>query len=302
MKRVLAVLACAALAGTACSEAPSGTGRGRKAGPTNVGVSARDYSFEIPSRVEGGVVTLEFDNSGQKNHQALIARVGSGGEEEVIGVLEGIFHGDGEPIPSFLDFAGGVAHVSAGRTASTTLELEKGTYALFCTLTDNDSLEDPTSGPDDAPMHMRLGMYQPFEVTEENEAEMPARDGVLVAADHTFELPELKAGETSLVFRNEGPKELHVAAFSEFPEGVTEPEAKAAFDAFFGAPSQSGPAGNEPVPEEVTVVGPLGPGGAQTFELDLKEGRTYAIRCFMTDRAGGSPHDAGAKMIAFFST
>ena len=44
----------------------------------------------------------------------------------------------------------------------------------------------------------------------------------------------------------------------------------------------------------------FGPGSVGTFTTDLKEGNTYAVLCFISDREGGPPHAIAHEMAKVF--
>jgi len=304
VKRVMVVLSCLALVGSGCAKKGTGaTGadspKPAGATPPRLAVTGTEYDFGIPAEIEGGVVNLDFQNTGKKKHEAIIVKVGSTAKDQVVKDITALVKGEGAPTPDYLDIYGGAAEVAAGSSKSVDVKLAKGSYALVCTLSDNDSLDDPSKGPENAPLHLAQGMYKPFTVTSENAATMPAEEGTVVAKDYSFELPALAAGTHTLVFRNEG-KQPHFASISEFPEGVTEQQARAAFQA--ALTSEQGPPPGTPEPVDIGFAGPLSADGEQTFDLDLKGGRTYVVVCFMSDRAGGPPHAIGQNMITFFTT
>jgi hypothetical protein len=293
-------LSCLALVGSGCARKQTGaTGSGSGATPTKLAVAGTEYDFDIPAEIEGGVVNLDFTNDGKKKHEAIIVKVGSTAKDQVINDITALVKGEGAPTPDYLDIYGGAAEVPAGSSTSVNVRLAKGSYALICTLSDNDSLDDPSKGPENAPLHLAQGMFKPFKVTSENTAKMPAEEGTVVAKDYSFEFPKLGAGRHTLVFRNEG-KQPHFASISEFPEGVTGEGAKAAFRALLA--SEQGPPPGTPEPVDIGFAGPLSGGGEQTFDVELKGGRTYVVVCFMSDRAGGPPHAISRNMVSFFTT
>lgn len=304
MKRIAVVLSCLALVGSACTKKQTGASGTSSpspapAAPAALAVTGTEYGFGIPAQVEGGVVSLDFTNTGKKKHEAIVVKVGATPKDQVVKDIAALVQGEGAPTPDYLDIYGGATEVAAGATQSVDIKLPKGSYVLVCTLTDNDSLVDPESGPENAPLHMAEGMYTPFEVTSESTAAMPAEEGTVVAKDYSFEFPKLTAGKHTLLFRNDGVQP-HFASISEFPEGVTEDQARKAFGALMA--SEQGPPPGTPVPVDVAFAGPLSGGGEQTFGMDLKSGRTYVVVCFMSDRAGGPPHAIGQNMISFFTT
>jgi hypothetical protein len=92
---------------------------------------------------------------------------------------------------------------------------------------------------------------------------------------------------------------MHVGAFLAFPEGVDGAGARQALDTVLAAPGGPRPEG-VPEPRDAAYAGPFPPRAGGTFEIDLESGRTYAVVCFLPDRAGGPPH-AAKGMLSVFS-
>lgn len=82
MKRLVVMLACLVLVVGACTsdgeeEAAEAAPAGTPGVEADFTVTAEEYSFDMPAEVEGGVVTMEFANTGKLVHEALIVEVGS---------------------------------------------------------------------------------------------------------------------------------------------------------------------------------------------------------------------------------
>lgn len=236
MRRWMAVLACLMLVAGACggddgtatpattattaAEEPAG-------GAADFTVVGKEYSFDVPAEVEGGVVTMEFTNEGKLKHEAQILGIGDQTPEQALKDFTPVIQGEGAPIPAYLGAYGGVLETDAGASGTS----------------------------------------------------------------------------TTLVFRNEGPKEIHFAEFLEFPEGVDAAGALKAFEAPLTLEEGSPPPEGTPLPsgefEGASFV--FNPGQGGTFEVELKAKRSYVVACFISDRAGGPPHAIGQKMITSFT-
>jgi hypothetical protein len=202
----------------------------------SVTVTARDYGFDVPPEIEGGVIRMTLQNSGKLKHEAVIIAAGNTPLDRLKQDLTPIVKGEGKPIPEYLRFQGGVSLVPGGTSEMAFLTLPAGDYIMVCTLTDADNLADPAGRPSAARQrsHYELGMAAPFTVKKTNAAPMPPTDGTVTGRDWTFELPPLVPGFKVLTFRNDGQQD-HSLAVAEFPDGMDEAAAKAAFETLLAA-------------------------------------------------------------------
>jgi hypothetical protein len=265
-------------------------------------VTATEYAFDAPRVVTGGVVNLTFRNAGKLRHEALIVKVGDTPQDKVIEDLDRFVNNKGQPIPTDLDFNGGVGTLNKGIETRTSLTLPAGKYAIVCTLTDLDSVAGaPIPQGAIAPKLYTKGMYAPLTVQGDDGARLPPGDGAIVATDYAFKLPAFTAGMHTYVFRNDGPAQPHFAAIGEFPAGVDAATGRKALEALFGATSDAPPPPGTPEPADVAFAEPLGPKGAGTFQVTLQAGRTYSVTCFLSDRQGGQPHAVSKGMFTVFT-
>lgn len=273
-----------------------------------VTVTARDYGFEAPAVVGGGVTRLTLENTGQRKHEAVILSTGDKPPDQAARDLIPSLLGEGKPIPAYLRFYGGVSLVAGGTTAESTLPLPAGRYALVCTLTDLDSLDSDKAAkdgeepsPEAAQFHFERGMVAAFEVQGTSSAAMPATDGTVVAKDWSFEVPALAPGARVLTFRNDGQQD-HSLAIAEWADGIGLDAARAAFETLLAATPEKPPPDSTPTPEDLAFAGPLSAGGQGTFRVELKPNRTYVFACYMSDRGGGELHAFGKRMVAYATT
>jgi len=200
MRRRHVLMAVAALVVTGC------TGEGDEAGqpgtPTlrPVEVTATEYSFDVPTQVTGGVVSMRLSNTGGLPHEFAFGRIDEGKTEaDVKAVIE-----SGREPPRWMEDAAGVPGLSPGRSITVTRTLEPGTYVFMC------FFPDPEGTP-----HAVLGMYEVFAISGDTAAALPQPDAVIAATEDALEIPALSAGEQVIEFRNEGtePHELVLVAF-----------------------------------------------------------------------------------------
>ena len=269
----------------------------------SVTVTARDYSFEVPPEIDGGVVRLTLQNSGKFKHEAVIVSAGQTPLEQLKADLTPILTGEGKPTPDYLRFRGGPSLVPGGTSEMAFLTLPAGDYVMVCTLTDADSLSDPAGPPSEDPeeFHYNRGMVAPFTVKKTNTATMPPTDGTIVSRDWAFNLPPLVPGFKVLTFANQGQQD-HSLAVAEFPDGVDETRARSAFEALLNADAEHPAPDTTPVPEDVAFAGPLSAGGQVTFPMNIKVHRTYVFACYMSDRSGGPLHAYGKRMVTYATT
>lgn len=270
----------------------------------SVTVTARDYSFEVPPEIEGGVVRVTLQNSGEMKHEAVIVAASQTPVERLRQDLTQVVSGDGQPTPDYLHFQGGVSLVPGGTSEMSFLTLPPGDYVMVCTLTDADSLQDPAGPPpkeEQLQFHFDRGMAAPFTVKKTNTAPMPPTDATVVARDWAFEVPALVPGFKVLTFRNVGQQD-HSLAVAEFPDRVDEARAKAAFEKLLSADADHPVPDDTPVPQDVAFAGPLSAGSESTFPMNLKVHRTYVFACYMTDRSGGPLHAKGKGMVTYATT
>jgi hypothetical protein len=267
-------------------------------------VTARDYAFDFPSVVEGGVIRMTMDNTGKLKHEAVIVAAGDTPLDQVKQDLTPVVAGLGDPTPPYMRFNGGVSRVPGGTSEMAIITLPAGNYVMVCTLTDADSLQDKAGPPPDAAQkfHYELGMATPFTVKDVNNGTMPPTDGTVTARDWSFEIPTLVPGFKVLTFRNDGEQD-HSLAVAEFPDGVDEAAAKAAFEKLLEAEEkQQALPDTLATPDDVAFAGPLSKGGQVTFPMNLKVHRTYVFACYMTDRSGGERHAIAKRMVAYGTT
>ena len=107
--------------------------------------------------------------------------------------------------------------------------------------------------------------------------------------DYQFEASGLKAGTNQITFSN-GGGELHHVVIARLDDGATIDQA----NEFFTTEDFKGPPPVDFDASEVTAV--LDSGGKEVETVELQSG-SYALLCFLTDRAGSPPHVIKAKMI-----
>lgn len=235
-----------------------------------VDVVARDYAFDLPATIKGGLVEFSFTNNGQEPHFAGFAKVATGKTFEDVKAALTAPPSTTPPAgpPPFEDTLGFPA-ADPGATGSMTVNLEAGTYAVFCQI----------PSPDGVP-HTVKGMVAPVTVTAGTDGSLPAAVGTVIGTDFAFaQVPALKAGVNVVGLRNEG-KQIHEVNLIELGAGKTMEDVVAWYKQ---------PAGPPPMRSLAGIA--IKPGEEGTTELDLKAGSTYAFVCAIPDFLGDfAPH------------
>lgn len=151
--------------------------RGHEAGPLPappvVTIAASDAGFDAPDTIPSGLVTLHLVTRGAEMHQAALARIGSG--HTLAQFLDAMRAPP--PPPDWVEMAGGVEPPAPGDSASVTLTLAPGRYAIL----------DLIPGADGVP-HVVKGMYRELIVapSRARPAVEPVATDSLTLADGAF--------------------------------------------------------------------------------------------------------------------
>ena len=161
-----------------------------------------------------------------------------------------------------------------------------GSYAWFSNTTPEQEGAEPL---------YKRGGEGSMEVTgDPTGAQLPATTAQITAKevapdDYQFEATGLKAGTNQITFSN-GGGQLHHAVIARLADGATIDQAQE----FFATEDFKGPPPVDFDASEITAV--LDTGGKEVETVELQSG-SYALLCFLTDRAGGPPHVIKAKML-----
>ncbi|MBI5566280.1 MAG: hypothetical protein HY870_15385 [Chloroflexi bacterium] len=236
--------------------------------PPEVTITAKEYAFEMPESIAGGVVTLKLSNAGKEAHMAMLFRLNDGVTlDQFNAALK-------EPNPSGVfalgNLASGVNTTPPGATQATTLDLKAGDYAVL----------DFGAGEDHVP-YMAKGMLKPFKVTAGSSTAEPASDVAVTMKEFAFEMPtELKAGAHTFKVSNQGAQSHEMILF-RLAEGRT----LADMQAFLSNPESGGP----PPGEQAGGALPMAAGMRAWATVDLKAG-SYVAVCFVPDSGDGKSH------------
>ena len=234
--------------------------------PRVVTVTTADYSFESPAEIPAGLVTLQLVNRGPSPHHIQLVKLGEGKTvDDFVAALKA-----GGPPPRWATMAGGPNPPGGRDTASATLPLEAGNYAMICFI----------PGPDGVP-HLMKGMIRPLTVTPGSGAAAtePAADAVMKLVDYDFEFSApLTAGRRTIRVENTGAQP-HEVVFVRLHTGK-EPMEFAEWGEKQVGPAPADLAGG---------VSAIMPGTHAFVDVDLEPGE-YGLICFIPDMKDGKGH------------
>jgi uncharacterized cupredoxin-like copper-binding protein len=241
---------------------------------TTTDIGKKKFKTEAPRSIEGGLVKVDFHNAGKVPHEASLVRIdGAHTVEEVLKIIAT----EKTVIPDWLHAEGGVSTTPPGATASATVRLSPGTYAVL------------DSGEGEGPPPAAFGAQATFKVAGDNGGKIKdtaAKITVKDKGDDEFEwvTSGLRAGANEVTFDNPG-KEIHVAVAFPIVGKATLADVKKAL-AQHGKPS-----GPPPLDfEKGNGTNALDGKRKEVVQLKLAKGRN-ALVCFFTDRDGkGKPH------------
>jgi len=262
---VFAVFACACRARDA----------GPPPAPPVITIVASDAGFDAPDTVPGGLVTLRLETRGAELHEAALARIGGG--HTYAQFLEAMRAPP--PPPDWVEMAGGVDPPAPGGTASVTLELPEGRYALL----------DLVPGSDGVP-HVVKGMHRELIVApvRSRAAAEPIATDTLTLADGAFSMrAPLAAGSHTFRITNTG-RRPHEATFFRMAAGRTAAQLLHWLQR---------PAGDPPGEMLGGVFG-LRPGAQAFVTVELEPG-DYALFCSLGAGPGVPPWFARGMLREF---
>lgn len=234
-----------------------------------------DHAYAGPSRIEAGLVRVRMANAGPELHHVTIVRIPESGSIDDL-VANTSDHGT---MPPGYEPMGGPNAVNPGAEMVTELELEAGSYALFCLI----------PSPDGVP-HFRKGMVTALEVVDGEAtaaAEVGGWDRTLTLAEYAFSWDtQPTVGPQRIRVENAGT-EGHEVFIARLAEGKTSQDLLAWFEA------QEGP----PPADALGGVGFLARSRWNVMDVDLTPGR-YALYCFVP-APDGAPHFVHGMMQEF---
>jgi hypothetical protein len=246
--------------------------------------SGKQVKFDVPAQVKPGATELTLVNNTKEPAELQIVQLDDG--HTLAEFYPAIESEAPTPIPTWLHAFGGVGEASPGERRSVVVDLKAGKYAWFSSASPEQEGAQP---------QYKRGGEGSFEVTgDPSGAQLPSTAAQITAkelspSDYRFEASGFKAGTNQITFTN-GGGQLHHVVIAKLAEGATLDKARE----FFTTEDFKGPPPVDFDASEITAV--LDSGGKEVDTVELKSG-SYALLCFLTDRAGSPPHVIKAKMI-----
>jgi uncharacterized cupredoxin-like copper-binding protein len=256
--------------------APAATTAATPASAQLVHVKAADFKFDLPANVPAGPVTFHLMNDGKEMHHAIVVRLEEG---KTLKDLAEAMKTEGPP-PPWLKFVGGPNGAVPGATASSTLMLTPGRYAVLCLI----------PGTDGVP-HFAKGMAQEFTVTgSASQAALPAATDTIHLKDYGFQSARpISAGNHSILVVNDGPQVHEMVMLKLMPGKSVED---------FGDWATTGGMKGPPPALPIGGAGLMEPGTSSLVSADLTPG-DYGYICFVPDAKDGKPHVAHGMVRQF---
>lgn len=267
-------LAAAALLliGAACSKTESKPAEQAVATPTAPNVvtfTTREYAIEGPDTIPSGMTTLVLNDAGAMLHHVQLLRLKDG---KTLADFEAGAKSmkPTDPMPSWVEAAGGVNTPNPGGRSEATLDIPPGNYIAICLV----------DVPDHVP-HFTKGMLKALTVTPSAApaAPAPTADVMLTLSDYAFGFSTpLTAGHHVIKVDNTATQPHEFVLFRLKPGKTMDDVGK------FAATYK----GEIPV-EGVGGVPAMAPGQSQYVTFDLTPGDYVAV-CFISDAKDHKPH------------
>lgn len=243
----------------------------------NVTITAKDFSFQMPTTFAGGLVAITLHNAGKEPHQANLARLNKGVTPAILQAA--LRQGPDVALP-LVTFVGGPNTVDAGQSQRVVVNLPAGAYVALCFVTSPNGKS-----------HVEEGMVQFFKVTAppSDQPSAPDADATVTLKDFSIAVPgNIQAGTVTWKVTNAGP-EPHEMALLKMAQGKD----VRSVEAYLQQPS--GP----PPFADAGGMAALAPGSSGWATLDLGKG-TYVALCFVpAPKTGKAHYELG--MIAQFT-
>lgn len=273
----LAVLSLAACGGES-KKPEAAPPAANAAAPAGFTVTAKDFAYELPDTVTGGLVTVKLVNQGPNLHHVQFAKIADG--HTYAELAEGLKHmKPTDAPPPWITFIAGPNTPLPGGTSELTTMLPAGNYAVVCLV----------DAPEHIP-HFAHGMIRPLTVKAPTgpAAPEPKADVTVSMTDYAWDVqPALAAGTHTLKISN-AAQQPHEFFIVKLNEGKTADDlAKWAAD--FKGPPPATPLGG---------TAAMANGTSAWMTLTLDKGN-YVLLCFIPDAKDGKPHVAHGMVKPF---
>lgn len=313
---ILAIALSLALALGACGDDSSPSAEDDSTETTESGdggltVKLSADGIELPDEIQAGLleVTIETDfEEGEVN----FTKVATGTTEEDFRAAIASATSGGE-IPALLE-------ATAGLHGTAQVQIPEGDLFVWAdpprdeeesegesegeegAAPEDEAAEEEEGGEEEGPDPSSF-IVKAVKATGDAGGEFPDA-GTITAREYSFDV-DVRAGEDTFVFKNEGPSQLHHVVLIDF--GKIEPKVvEENLVAFLETEGEGEPPAplKDVDPEKAFEVGGSGvftPGLGGTASAKFESGNTYAAICFLQDRAGGPPHVFSKGMRTVFA-
>ncbi|MCC6772455.1 MAG: hypothetical protein IT360_14770 [Gemmatimonadaceae bacterium] len=259
----------AACGGKAESDLAAGDSTSAATAPPVVTIIARDFAYEAPDTIAGGLVTLQLVNEGPDLHHVQLVRFDDGKTyaDFTLALQE---MKPGAPPPSWIHDVAGPNSPVPGGTQLLTQELQPGAYAIVCFV----------DTPDHVP-HAAKGMVRPLTVIPASgpAPAAPTSDVTITMTDYDWSItPTLTAGRHVIKLQNTAAQS-HEMFMARLDSGKTVADLMRWAESYQGPPPGMPIGGISGMPQGATAYLPV----------DLTPGE-YALLCFLPDAGDGKPH------------
>jgi hypothetical protein len=118
---------------------------------SDVAVTLKEYTFEMPTQLKAGTHTFKISNQGAQPHEILLFKLAEG---KTMADVHAFLANPTPSGPPPGDMAGGALAIGSGMRSWTTIDLQPGNYAAVCFIPD----------PADGKAHLEHGMIMPITV------------------------------------------------------------------------------------------------------------------------------------------
>jgi hypothetical protein len=277
---VLVLALTTAGCGSSKSKTSTSGSAGTAAAPTTFALSISEAGnaakFAGPASVKGGLVTVQLTNTGKSLHGAQLIRILN--NHTIVEAVKSIAS-ESHKVPNWLRAEGGVGAAAPGTSASATVSLPAGSYAVV----DFAGAQEGHGGPP---------AVAPLAVTPGQGGILPTTGTTITAAapskDHyKWEISgPLKVGANAVTFVSKGRSTLHELGAVRITGNESTAQLVKALESHGPPPSYVDPQARD----QTAVLD--GEGKALTTQLTLSKPGTYVFFCHLSDRNGGKPHFA----------
>jgi hypothetical protein len=234
-----------------------------KALPMSVQGTSKEVDVSVPESVPVGPARIDFGNNAQGEHQLQFVRLDEGHKPE-----EGLkaatdWASKGKPLPDWVHPAGGTPITEPRAKSSTTQDIQAGVYFVMDTALDGPPQVEAT-----------------FVASGDREHSDPTAKAKIVAYEYGFKASGIDSGRTEVLIQNTGEQ-------PHFVEAIPIKDGKTIDDVKDYLKTQAGESPLDDKDVEASAVQEAD--SAQVTTLEFQKG-SYALLCFVPDRAGGPPH------------